>query len=34
MVVQGTLTRPIETNVLDFPIIQYVDDTLLLCQLI
>jgi hypothetical protein len=27
---QGVLHRPIETNNLDFPIIQYVDDTLLI----
>jgi hypothetical protein len=30
MVVQGSLSRPIETNDLDFPIIQYADDTLLI----
>jgi hypothetical protein len=30
MVIQGTLSRPIETNDLDFPIIQYADDTLLI----
>jgi hypothetical protein len=30
MVMQGTLSRPIETNDMDFPIIQYADDTLLI----
>jgi hypothetical protein len=30
MVRQGIISRPIETNDMDFPIIQYADDTLLI----
>jgi hypothetical protein len=30
MLAQGTISRPIETHDMDFPILQYADDTLLI----